>query len=469
MSDKLEEQAVTRNVQSLILDAGPIITQPASQLQQFAEKFYTTPGVYNELKDEAVRNQLIVWGDRLQVRHPKKDAIEAVVKFAEMTGDSTVLSQNDLHIIALAYEIDVEQNGGVCRFRKFPGEIRPEDEERLEEEKKRREEQWKQRAAEAAEKQEGTTQKDESENTNPRRFDDDGFEIVVSKKKGKKHHVLPKEEPKEEVKPVVSDDEEKETKETGEDIEQPAVSNEENLDAEYDDDDDDGDWITPDNLTSVIAKEERTEAVEKEIDTVTKIQCALASGDFAVQNVALQMGMNLMNTMSGLQIKRVRNYMLRCHACFALLPIPKDITPKHFCPSCGGATLRRIPVSVNSETGKITPHLKKNFQWRTRGNVYSIASPLSKNTTKKYGSKGFQHRGNDKLNTDFFSEDQREYQQAVKNAKWQQRQNEKAMEDFIGGGSADNCISPFFTGADVKQVHIKVNRGRFANQARKKH
>lgn len=161
--------------------------------------------------------------------------------------------------------------------------------------------------------------------------------------------------------------------------------------------------------------------------------------------------------------------MLRCHACFALVPIPKDNTPKHFCPSCGGATLRRVAVSVNSETGKITPHLKKNFQWRTRGNVFSMPSPLSKNTSKKYGNKGYQHRGNDKMDVGFFSEDQREYQQAIKNAKWQQRQNEKAFEDFIGGGSADNFVSPFFTGADVKQVHVRVGKGRFANQSRKKH
>ncbi|TID24716.1 hypothetical protein CANINC_003008 [Pichia inconspicua] len=448
----MSTETLQHRVENLVLDAGPLITQPASQLQQLAEKFYTTPGVYRELKDESVRAQLIVWGDRLIVRHPKKEAIEAVVDFARLTGDSTVLSQNDLHVIALAYEIDIEANGGINNFRKFPGEIRPMDKVRIAEERKKWEERKKLKDLETIEKDD---EKNDEEVEGPK-FDEDGFEIVVNKKKSK-----PKPQ-----------SQHKTTEPVFEPVENPSatesVPQEEDLNAEYDDDDDDGEWITPDNIESVISREDDKEEVEKE-ENVEQISCALASGDFAAQNVALQMGMNLMNTMSGLQIKRVRNYMLRCHACFALVPIPKDNTPKHFCPSCGGPTLRRIAVSVNAATGKITPHLKKNFVWRTRGNIYSMPSPLSKKTTKKLGNKGHQHRGNSKLDTEFYAEDQREYQQAIKTAKWQQRQNEKAMEDFIGGGSADNYISPFFTGGDVKTVHVKVGRGKFANQSRKKH
>ena len=460
----MSEQTVQHKVQNLVLDAGPLITQPASQLQQLADCFFTTPGVYNELKDEAVRNQLIVWGETLKVRHPKKASIEAVVHFAKLTGDSTVLSQNDLHIIALAYEIEVESNNGVCRLRKFPGEVREEDRQFIEESKRKREQKW--RESQLANQSIAVQEEEDKEESSGKKFDSDGFEIVVRKsKKGRR----PAKQQQEEV----AQSESVVLEAAKDEINEPAneEANEEKLDAEYDEDDDCGDWITPENIAATIAKEENSDEVEAEADNLTETQspCALASGDFAVQNVALQLGMNLMNTMSGLQIRRLRNYMLRCHACFTLVPIPKDTTPKHFCPSCGGATLRRIAVSVNSETGKITPHLKKNFQWRTRGNVFSMPSPLSKNTSKKYGNKGYQYRGNDKIDTGFFSEDQREYQQAIKNAKWQQRQNEKALEDFIGGGSADNCISPFFTGADVKQVHVKVGKGRFANQSRKKH
>ncbi|GMG19448.1 unnamed protein product [Ambrosiozyma monospora] len=211
------------------------------------------------------------------------------------------------------------------------------------------------------------------------------------------------------------------------------------------------------------------ERVETTSTEQAKVKAALATGDFAIQNVALQIGLNLMNYTSGLQIKRVRNYMFRCHACFTLTPIPKDGTPKHFCPACGGATLLRCAVSVNAKTGEIVPHLKKNFEWHRRGDRFSLPSPQSKNTRKKYGQQGFQHRGNSKLDEVYLREDQKEYQQAIKNAKWQIRQNEKAMQEFVGGGSADNFISPFFTGTDhTRPVQVKVGKGKYVNSSRRR-
>lgn len=45
------------------------------------------------------------------------------------------------------------------------------------------------------------------------------------------------------------------------------------------------------------------------------LKSALMTGDFAMQNVALQMGMNLVN-MEGLGVKSVKTWVLRCHGCF---------------------------------------------------------------------------------------------------------------------------------------------------------
>ncbi|GMG21336.1 unnamed protein product [Ambrosiozyma monospora] len=118
----MTESQVKPTINTLVLDAGPLITQSASQIQRYAEHFFTTPGVYNELKDEFARSQLILWGDKLTVRHPKPESIKAVVRFAQLTGDHAVLSQNDLHILALAYEMEVELNGGAWRLRTYPGE-----------------------------------------------------------------------------------------------------------------------------------------------------------------------------------------------------------------------------------------------------------------------------------------------------------------------------------------------------------
>ena len=61
------------------------------------------------------------------------------------------------------------------------------------------------------------------------------------------------------------------------------------------------------------------------------------------------------------------------------LRICKDSSRK-FCPSCGGPTLLRASVTISSpRAGPNTPavqvHLKKNFQFKTRGTIYSIPAP----------------------------------------------------------------------------------------------
>ncbi|CAM9014694.1 unnamed protein product [Wickerhamomyces anomalus] len=109
-------------VQSLVLDATPLITQHVSTLQQYAKQFYTTPTVFKEIKDEHARRNLELWGDNLVLRHPKNEIIKKVSDFAKLTGDYAVLSANDIHIIALTYELEVELNHGDWRLRKFPGE-----------------------------------------------------------------------------------------------------------------------------------------------------------------------------------------------------------------------------------------------------------------------------------------------------------------------------------------------------------
>lgn len=236
----------------------------------------------------------------------------------------------------------------------------------------------------------------------------------------------------------------------------------EELAEEYDEDDDDGDWITPDNLKDEILKD-NNETVQDNKEVVT-IPVALSTGDFACQNTSLQLGLKLMNPHSGKQIKRVRNYMYRCHACFTMTPMSKTGQPKHFCPKCGGNTLLRCAVSVDNETGKVTPHLKRNFQWIVRGQVYSMPSPLSKNQQKNQGNRGYQHNKdlrNRSLEPLILREDQKEYAKALKDDAWLRKKSEKMLQEWIGGGSADNFISPF--GTSYKSSGVRVGRGRNAN------
>ena len=463
---------MTAHVRALVLDATPLITQSYTHYQNYAESFYTTPTVFNEIKDEQARKNLETWRSlgTLKLVHPDEKSIERVSAFARLTGDYSVLSANDIHILALEYQLECQLNGGDWRLRQNPGDSLDEvtkKEEILNKEKQQEhlsrteEPKKKKRGRRGGKKQrEKREQREEEEEENKP-------EVVVEEVK----KTVAFEEPV--VEPVV------------EPVAEPvaeSVTEDGELNEDFEEGDDDGEWITPDTLVEAMIRDsgedtsgsKGVEAIDNngaDIISLPRNQVALATGDFAVQNVALQMNMNLMNFMSGLKIKRLRNYMLRCHACFKIFPLPKDGKPKHFCPSCGGqGTLLRCAVSVDAQTGEVTPHLKANFQWNNRGNKYSIASPLSKNSIKKYGKKGFVHNkqnSNHQQDTPLLREDQKEYQQMVKQEEWTRRHNEKVLENWIGGGSADNYMSPFaMTG--LKHHSYKVGRGRYANSNKKK-
>lgn len=57
-------------VNTLILDAGPLIANGYSAFASLANDFLTTPSVYNEIRDERARQNLLLWSDRLSVRQP---------------------------------------------------------------------------------------------------------------------------------------------------------------------------------------------------------------------------------------------------------------------------------------------------------------------------------------------------------------------------------------------------------------
>lgn len=473
----------TPTIQALVLDASPLITLTASALQQLAQTFYTTPGVYSELRDEQSRTQLLLWGEKLKIRQPKPASILKVNHFAKLTGDSTVLSVNDVHIIALAYEIELELNGS-SKLRSYPGQKLAGD---VDEEERQPRNYVQANDVEVIEEDQ-----------------EDGFRVVVNKvRKSKKvyrqEYLDRKKEQEAELLETLTIEENPETPEEATEIEgsstietpeqstteenttESAEENPSNEDSEtdstlveeYNENDDDGEWITSDNMQEELLKANGEALQDSNVAKSGELtqEVALATGDFACQNVSMQIGISLMNYMSGKQIKRVRNYMYRCHACFRLTPIPKSGQPKHFCPKCGGATLMRCAVSIDQLTGRITPHLKRNFVWINRGTKYTLPSPLSKGNTKREGHGGHQHnklnRHKTFQNPTILREDQKEYQQAIKDDDWQRRKNEKVLEEWVGGGSADNFDSPFALGG-ARGNGVRVGKGRFANSSSKK-
>lgn len=490
--------AEVAHVRALVLDATPLITQSYSHYQSFAQSFYTTPTVFGEIRDGNARKNLEIWQSlgTLKLRHPSQDSIKRVSAFAKLTGDFVVLSANDIHILALAYELEKELNKGDWRLRKYPGESlehlqttpavqklplqlpsdKPKETEKPAEDqpikkkgrrrggkKQRAKQEERQRAGENVGQLEKLPEPDSEEQSEVK-------SPSMHTRKVLEANSIQKSEAEKPVQSEAGDASAQPEKTLDNQSEQQDDSN-----GEYDDDD--GDWISMDNLTEAIIRdsgedvtgsrgviateEERTRAL-----TSSSNQVALATGDFAVQNVALQLNLNLMNFMSGLRIRTLRNYMLRCHACFKMFPMPKDGRPKHFCPACGGeGSLLRCAVSVDAATGQVTPHLKANFQWSHRGNRYSIASPLSKNSQKKYGKRGYVHAKPQE--TPILREDQKEYKQMMSQEDWTRRHNEKVLDNWIGGGSADNYMSPFAI-QGLKHHSVRVGRGRYVNSSGKK-
>jgi len=87
---------------------------------------------------------------------------------------------------------------------------------------------------------------------------------------------------------------------------------------------------------------------------------ACMTSDFAMQNVLMQIGLNIIGV-EGKLIRHVRNYVLWCYGCFK----KTFKLDKKFCPSCGNQTLQRITASLGpSGTGglpQLQLHFSKNY------------------------------------------------------------------------------------------------------------
>ena len=102
------------------------------------------------------------------------------------------------------------------------------------------------------------------------------------------------------------------------------------------------------------------------------------------QNVLLTMNLNLLSTTTLQRIRHLKSFIKRCHGCFLTT---KDMN-KQFCPRCGKDTLTRVSCTTDAN-GQFTMHLKKNMQWNSRGDRYSIPKP----THGSAGGKGVRGGG----------------------------------------------------------------------------
>jgi RNA-binding protein NOB1 len=445
-------QEEEKPVHTLILDTGAIIkNEPSvSTLRAKADTLITVPAIISEIKDAVTKARVeTLLMPFLTIRTPSPAAMQFVTDFARRTGDLPVLSKPDLQIIALTYELECERSGGDAKLRRVPGQkglnFQVEARER---------EMAEAAAAKAAEA------KDESKSeVSP---PEEQWETIPKKAKNVSKTV---EQPAE---ATVQQGEEAQ-KEVTEAIAQTSINDdtttpqstqaeptstaestqEEDAEANEDDasdSDSDGGWITPSNLAQKQAEDALPEA--SPTTPLKKMQVAVLTTDFAMQNVILQINLNLLST-SLMRIKNVRSVVLRCQACFLVC---KEMN-KQFCPRCGKPSLTRVSCSTTA-SGEFKLHLKKNFQYNSRGDRFSIPKAVhgSSNGRIKGGGKGGWGNGL------ILAEDQKEYERAITTEKRTKERN-LMDEDYLPG---------ILTGERNKSGgRIKVGAGRNVNSKKR--
>ncbi|RBA18490.1 UPF0271 protein [Fusarium proliferatum] len=452
------DAAPHKPIHSLVLDTGPLIKNdpPANTLRAKAEQLYTLPCIISEIRDAATRARVeTTLLPFITLRSPNPESVKVIRDFARRTGDLAVLSKPDIDVLALGYELECERNGGDWRLRKTPGQKGLNGKPNKPAEGEKTETEGEAKTETETEKVEETLEKavDNLTIENPVEQATVG-ETSQSEAKGTVTETVPEPESKDESVTEVTETttnviEETATGETA----QPGEKADETIEAveeasDGDASDDEGGWITPSNLK----KHQAADTGATPSAPVQKtLQAAVLTSDYAMQNVALRMNLNLVAP-SLARITHLKNWVLRCHGCFK---ITKEMS-KQFCPSCGQPTLNRVSCSTD-EHGNFKIHLKKNFQWNNRGNVYSVPKPVhgSANGRLPKNAGGKNGWGNNLI----LAEDQKEFTRA---GEEQRRQRKK---DIMDQDYLPDLLTGHRAGGGQK---IRVGAGRNVN-SKKKH
>jgi len=361
-------------IDALVIDAGPLIRNDfTTSILNRVGKLYSTPAVIAEIRDAAARSRLeTTWLPLLTLRAPKPESIKVVGDFAKKTGDFSVLSVTDLQLLALTYELEVELNGGNWRLKSVPGQKKvngpvPKVTRGGVEEKEEEEELGK---GDCGKTEDGGDAETAVVKDTPAAPTED----YLSQKLSHTHISTNQTTPMTSTKPSGSTEQASSLppEPTTNEDSNPPPDTKPTQNAPASEDSDSEGWITPENLHRHQSKSTSSSPSSSTSPTKTSwpIRAALATTDFALQSVTLQMNLHLLSTKTLQRIHTIRSHILRCHACFKLT---RDMA-KQFCPVCGGPTLQRVSCSTDSK-GTFKLYLKRNYQWNNRGNVFSLPKP----------------------------------------------------------------------------------------------
>ena len=442
-----------KSIHELVLDSGAILKNepPVDTLLACSKNLYTVPAVLSEIRDANTRTRLDnLLKPFLKVQRPSAHCLQTVIDFAKKSGDFSVLSRTDLEILALTYELEVRLSGGKDHLRQLPGQRLPINTVKPQERGSETSSTSNSAAqssgtatAKAASPASTASQAPEQPGLSSQPDGEASTQEVSDQSVYQDHHLSQPAKDKENAEPpdeevkvlsrelddthiVSSSDRPLTERQITTEHMQPSniqspIESLQSDDEDSEKDDKEG-WITPSNLHKYQSKDTNgSTAPETES---SQIGVACITTDFAMQNVLLQIGLNLLSP--HLQpIRTIRTYILRCHACFQQV---KD-TSKQFCPRCGGATLTRVSCSTDAK-GVFRIHLKKNMQWNHRGDRYSIPKPISASANGKVkqgkgGGKGGWGQGL------ILAEDQKEYQRAVNGSGSRMKAKDLMDEDYL--------------------------------------
>ncbi|XP_071172735.1 RNA-binding protein NOB1-like [Mytilus edulis] len=392
-----------KSVKHVIADAGAFIRN--APLQSIGEHIYTIPEVVKEIRDKATLQRLQVLPYKLEYRTPSQESLQIVSNFSKKTGDYKSLSAVDIKVLALTYQLEKEHVGSehikTVPERKIEWNAttkmleKPTDiagfylsktksasnsrttsvsekstqsclpKESLEQEScetvKRNNEsdfQEENKVSDHNKLNQENSESDLKENVTVQIKDAKDIDNSDLSENTNVNENLDNEQLTEEVQAFPSEGEVIQ----GNMLEGDSEEEDDLSDEEESDDDDDG-WITPRNIQEV--KQKMGEVPSEEAD----VTVGCLTMDFAIQNVLIQMGLNVISV-DGLLIKRAKSYVLRCSAC---MKVTTNVM-KEFCPFCGNNALRKVSMIVE-EDGSIRYFLSRRKPANTRGLKYALPLP----------------------------------------------------------------------------------------------
>ncbi|KAF8822629.1 Nin one binding (NOB1) Zn-ribbon family protein [Cardiosporidium cionae] len=324
--------------EQVVLDTGVFIR--LKRIENLGNKFFCTPSVAAEIRDHHARRHVSLLPHSLNVLSPSKECIDFVEKFSALTGDRGFLSSTDIEVIALTLMLQ-RNTGNVTELRESPLSITTID-NTLEQSQKVH----KYTPDELFQNnRNGTRTCSEEKIANASVSDymnEEGSAANLTSTQLINEYDLQLEDN------LV-------TEETEDQSQSVYIESNSNISSSSDDE---GEWITSENL----------HRFGSHVRENVRMEVACMTTDFSIQNVLLQIGLHILS-FDGYRIMSVKLWGLVCRGCQFF---ERDSSRK-FCSRCGNDCVDRVSFIIDHMGQRCLHDNKKRTN--LRGTVYSLPKP----------------------------------------------------------------------------------------------